>query len=288
MITAESPRKGNRLPDGIRYYGGYRQNEPGTPKRMPTSDTDTRAAAITSPTAPTADRPTDDRPTAIYLCTYNPLVMFAGGLDAIRDHGVRPYVDASCRPEPDLEHPLPGITALSQGNAAFALRLQPGDVVVYITTKARYENWPTEHWRLTAVLKVVERFESHEEAAAWYRANGVPLPGNCVVEGNDPVPLERTSGVYRGDDRKERVPEDVAEWDGRHWSRVAACGVFLACRPLYTRLKGATTINQEDVKTIFPGGKMPTVRMPSVLTPATLERLLWTAGVRIPAEDLSA
>src|SRR5207253_136442 len=106
-------------------------------------------------------------------CSYDPLVLFAGGLEAIRDHGVPPYVDGSCRPEPDLAHPLPGITALAQGGASFANRLLPGDLVVYVTAKGRYENWPTEHWRLTAVLKVVERFASHEDAAAWYRASGV-------------------------------------------------------------------------------------------------------------------
>ena len=95
------------------------------------------------------------------------------------------------RREPDFESAFPSISASSRGKN-FAPCLRPGDTVVYTTTKGRWG--PAEigrvelHWRLVAVLEVFQRFETHDEAARWYRGQGLAVPGNCVVEGNPPLP----------------------------------------------------------------------------------------------------
>jgi hypothetical protein len=227
---------------------------------------------------------TETRP-SIYLAKYHPLAEYPGGLEAIQKYRLSPFVDASCRREPDLESSYPSISTICHG-VMFAPRLQPGDVVVYITSKGRYENLPVDHWRFTAVLKVIERFATHEEAAEWYQAKGLPLPSNCLVEGNKPLPLEVTCGFYCDDDDKERVPRNVAEWDERYQSRVEASSVFLVCKPLYIRLRNAPAINDNDVKLIFPNKKMPTARIPSVIAPETLQRILQMSGIRIAPEEL--
>src|SRR5207245_1497794 len=106
---------------------------------------------------------------------------------------------------------FPSISALCRG-ANFAPRLERGDFVVYLTTKGRYLNDTVSGWRLIAVLRVLKRFNSHRDAAAWYKARSVPLPSNCVVAGNPPKSLRLTDG---GDGRDACVApaRAIRLWD---------------------------------------------------------------------------
>src|SRR5947207_14664766 len=99
----------------------------------------------------------------IHLVTYRPLNSRPAGREAIKKHHLPPYVDGGCRREPDLQSAFPSISAVCRG-ANFAPRLKEGDTVVYIT----FLNHKEDQWRLTDILKVQERFESHQEAATWY------------------------------------------------------------------------------------------------------------------------
>jgi hypothetical protein len=96
----------------------------------------------------------------IYLVTCRPLIATRHGITAARRHGLPPFVDASCRREPDFENPRPSISAICRGRN-FAPRLRVGDLAVYLTVKGRYPGLAEPHWRLVAVLEVVERFPSH-------------------------------------------------------------------------------------------------------------------------------
>ena len=245
------------------------------PDTLIPSETDA-PAATEAPAAP-------PREPQIYLSKYRPLVSYERGLRAIAEYRIQPYVDASCRREPDLENPYPAISAIVHG-AAFVTRLLPGDTVVCITAKGKYERNDAEHWRLTGVLKVIERFDTHEAAAAWYREKGVALPGNCMVDGNDPLPLAKTCGVYDDENEKEKVARSVEEWDVQYQDKAAECPVFVVCKPLLVRLRVAPAIWQNDVKTIFPNGRMPVARIPSVITADTLTKLLYNCNVSLPAE----
>ena len=123
-------------------------------------------AAVAAPSAELAGMPDDAR---IFLCSYWPLCKTAGGRKAVLKYGLPPFVNGLSRREPDFEHPVPAITASSRGRN-FAPRLRPGDTVVYTTTKGRWGEVRFPHWRLVAVLEVAERFETHTDAADWYRA----------------------------------------------------------------------------------------------------------------------
>jgi hypothetical protein len=72
-----------------------------------------------------------------FLVTYHPLVKFSGGRKAMYQHGLPPFIDGSCRREPDFESRFPSITATCRGGN-FAPRLQIGDRIAYLKIKGKY------------------------------------------------------------------------------------------------------------------------------------------------------
>lgn len=178
-----------------------------------------------------------------YLCSYKPLIAKHQGRTAISTFRLPPYVDGSCRREPDFESAFPSITALCRFKL-FAPHLQEGDTVVYITRKGRYEI-PEDHWRLVAILKILERFENHKDAAGWYASHGFPLPCNCLVQGNAPVPLERTTGDK----------DSLERWDAGYQWRARKCGVFLVCKAKFLELQNPPILTRGKMLNIF--GKIP-------------------------------
>src|SRR4051812_12314442 len=94
-----------------------------------------------------------------YLAKYHPLNSTLAGQRAAAQFSIPPYVDGSCRREPDLECEFPAITALCRGEL-FAPYLKEGDEVIYITTKNFYGE-SFRHWRIVARLRILKRFESH-------------------------------------------------------------------------------------------------------------------------------
>lgn len=219
-----------------------------------------------------------------FLCKYRPLAYCERGRQAATDHRLAPFTDASCRREPDLEHEYPAISAISEA-AVFASRLREGDVVVYITFKGDYGNFPFgKHWRLPAILKVLHKFETHEAAAEWYREQNLPLPSNCLVEGNPPIPLERTCQVIGDQEGKELPVTSLLEWDNRYQQRAAEQGAFLVCKPLFLNLRVPRVLTADNAKEIFRSREMST-RTPGI-TREAMDRLLQVCGVRIDAEEL--
>lgn len=131
----------------------------------------------------------------IHLCSFKPMLLTKEGRHAVDQYGLPPYIDGSCRREPDFESKYPSISALCR-SSNFAPHIQEGDNVVYITVKGKYQTIDQKHWRLISILKVIKRFESHKEASEWYVKQGVSIPNNCMIDGNLPYPLEKTFGVH--------------------------------------------------------------------------------------------
>jgi len=149
------------------------------------------------------------------LNSYRPLVHNAAGRMACQRFGHPPYVDSSCRREPDFESLCPSITSLCRGSH-FAPRLHVGDRIIYVTNKTAKE---TRY--IVAALEVIVRFESHGKAAEWYRDRSLPLPSNCLVRGNSPLSLEHTDGG-------KPKQHDLQRWDAKYWSRARRNGVWFA------------------------------------------------------------
>src|SRR5918912_1952239 len=97
-----------------------------------------------------------------FLNSYKALCYFKQGREAIKKFGLPPFIDASCRREPDLQSQFPSITALCRIEK-FVPRLHERDSIVYITVKGAYKPERTPHWRLTAILKVFHRLEFHND-----------------------------------------------------------------------------------------------------------------------------
>lgn len=158
-----------------------------------------------------------------YPNTYKPLCSTPEGLKAIEKYGYPRFVDHSIRREPDLQHEFPSITSICRGDK-FAPRLNKNDVILYCTKKGKFLGIEKPHWCVIALLKVIEKFDSHEEAANWYKNKGLKLPSNCIVPGNDPLPLDHSAGQIVGCETK-------------YIDRVHENSVFLICKKLYCELK---------------------------------------------------
>lgn len=208
-----------------------------------------------------------------YLCSYRPVAANAAGRAAIHAHGLPPFIDGSCRREPDFQAGAPSISALCRGSK-FAPRLWPGDRVAYLSVKGRYAG--EVGWCLVALLTVDQRFQSHEAAANWYTARGYGLPSNCMVPGNEPQTYDRTNrhppDEVRAHVNAERDPSrTVRLWDAIYASRARHDPVFPACRADFLELWQPPVLRRADIISVF--GRIPGMQNPPKVTPDEFERL---------------
>jgi len=202
----------------------------------------------------------------IYLNSYRPLISRTAGRKAARAYDFPPFIDGSCRREPDFQSQYPSITALCRFTK-FAPRLHEDDLIVYTTVKGRYLGEQSPHWRLVAILQVLERFQSHKDAAAWYVNQNLSLPSNCMVEGNPPMPLDQTVATH----------ETVEEWDRAYRFRARKCPVFLACTSVHLELYNPPIITPEIMSEVF--GRLPSTQNPPSITPDQFHRLKKSCGL---------
>ena len=184
-----------------------------------------------------------------FLCSFRPLAFSKVGREAVARFSLLPFVDASCRREPDFDSDFPAITSLCRGRN-FAPRLSIGDSVVYIAKRGRYIGLSVPHWRLVAILKVIVTFKDHASGADWYRARQLPLPSNCMTFGNPPLPLEKTDYFI----------DDLNRWDARYRLKAKTWGTFHICESLFCDLHDPPAITPERMKSIF--GKIPGTQNP--------------------------
>jgi hypothetical protein len=203
----------------------------------------------------------------IYLNSYRPLVRNKAGLAAAEKYNIPPFVDDSCRREPDFESQFPAIAALCRGSV-FAPKLQEGDTVIYLTHKGRYLNMNYDAWRLTAVLTVLKRFESHHEASSWYIERNLPLPRNCWIKGNLSVPIEHTAQPRR----------KLQVWDGEYRRRARTNGVLLVCEVKHRDLETPPIVTEDMLIEVF--GRVPGTRNPPRVTNEQYEKLLQLTKIR--------
>lgn len=171
------------------------------------------------------------------------------------------YIDASCRREPDFQATIPSISALCRG-ASFAPRLRVGDEVIYMTVQGRYGKESFSHWRLVAILRVISRFASHEDASSWYIELDQPLPSNCMVEGNPCFPYNMTAGTNKFPEISN--PDHLLRvWDRSYRERSRKYPTFLACEPEFIELNQPPIVTRAQLLDIF-GRIPPTLNPPGI------------------------
>lgn len=228
----------------------------------------------------------------IRLNSFRPLCMTAIGMRAVTQYGFKPFIDASCRREPDLENDNPSITSLCR-QEMFAPNLYPNDIVVYITVKGK---WLTDydHYRLIAILEVIDRKDNHLQAASWYRTNSKNgLPSNCMVLDNLPHPFHETAGNYdKSSDIKrylEHQPDKqqvigerrVALWNNEYLGKSKKWGDFIITKPIFRELTDPPILTDDDMKKVF--GRVPNTRNPNKITKEQFKELAKYAGINFIA-----
>lgn len=197
---------------------------------------------------------------AWFYNSFRPLLNTSAGRSAVHRFGLPPFIDGSCRREPDFELALPSISGLCRKDK-FAPRLHVGDTAIYVTTKGSWGR------RLVAVLRVRERFETHDEAARWYRELGLPLPSNCWVDGNPPIPYEQTV-----QDSPER------SWDIDYRRRSRTYPTFLATDPLFRELDNPPGVTDAM---LIEFDRIPGTQNPPRVPQDQAHRLLDLVGVEL-------
>ena len=140
--------------------------------------------------------------------------------------------------------------------------------------------FPQAHWRLTAILEVLERFESHEEAVSWYELRDLPLPSNCMVDGSEPLDLDKTVARCKIDGKKGR-PSSAGEWDDQYWERARENPVFLVCKPLFRELHRPPVITERNAAEVFGPAGMPNTFNPPAISRSELDKLARLCLVRL-------
>lgn len=210
---------------------------------------------------------------SIYLAKFRPLNSTSAGEHASRRLGIPPYVDGSCRREPDLELKCPSISALCRG-ALFVPNLRIGDQVIYMTAKGEYGEG-FRHWRLVARLRLTRQFENHAVAGQWYRAYSGRLPSNCMIPENPPLPLDHTyddggSGCVAGCRSGAGRLED---WDARYWERARRWPMFFACECIWKELVRPAILRDQDALRILGTTVRVNSRLPIRITESELQQL---------------
>ncbi|MET0395956.1 MAG: hypothetical protein ABW277_03960 [Longimicrobiaceae bacterium] len=149
--------------------------------------------------------------------------------------------------------------------------------MVYITTKGQYLGHHDPHWRLTAILRVLRRFDTHLEAADWFRKKNLPLPNNCMVPGTEPFPLEKTAGPTPQNRFTGNPQSIISKWDAFYRARVSRCGTFLVCDPEFRELNHPPIITERMMREVF--GRLPATRNPPVISREQFDALRVVAGL---------
>jgi hypothetical protein len=206
------------------------------------------------------------------------LVGSRAGRAASDEHSIPPFVDGSRRREPDLEHAFPSISCLCRAGK-FAPRLEVGDVVVYLTRKARYGDLPVPHRRLTAVLRVFTVLPTHAAAAEWYRARKLPLPSNCMVPGNAAKPLGESHRIFRSS-RCLGEGQTWRAWDAAYRARAKQHKTFVMCEPLFRELSWNAPV-VTDEKLVDTMGSVPATQNPGAMTMDGLRAFVEAIGLNL-------
>jgi hypothetical protein len=151
----------------------------------------------------------------VYLTSFYPLCCTIHGRNAVSTFNLAPFIDGSCRREPDFQHSYPAITGLCRPR--FSAKLDEGDLVIYLTNK-----YGVGGKFLVAILKVIKAVSGgHVQAEVWYHQNKhVPVPNNLMIDDTNYFPLEKTHKIM-GWDAWVRA-KTIEEWNRGYIERAAS------------------------------------------------------------------
>jgi hypothetical protein len=223
----------------------------------------------------------------IFLNSYRPLCYNKLGVIAISKYGFPPFIDSSCRREPDFQNRFPSISALCRGSK-FAPRLRKNDIIVYITVGGNFPPYKNGH-HLVAILKVTNVFQSHSLGEIWYTNNSSSVPSNCMTPTNPPLDFDKTAGDFRTSKQIKNFlahssqtqqiigQRRLALWDNTYLLRSQRWSCFISTSPIYIDYNNPKIISKNDFNRIF--GKIPNTQIPKIIPQIKLNQLYMLAGL---------
>lgn len=174
-----------------------------------------------------------------YLNSFYPLSSTRTGRKAVAKYQLPPYIDGSCRREPDFENDFPCITSLCR--PGFAEKLKEGDIVIYATNKkgvgAR---------KIVAELKVIKIFENHEEAGNWFRNKKTPIPNNLMVSETRPLDLDKTHQKM-GWDEWVKSNNSLEQWNEEYIQRSKTKQKVAQCEIIYRNIDKPSKLDERKL-----------------------------------------
>ena len=225
----------------------------------------------------------------IKLNSFRPLCSTTLGLEAIEKYNLPPFIDASCRREPDFQNSYPSISALCR-QGRFAPHLRKDDIIVYMTTGGQLQPYKQGH-HLVAILQVEEVYKTHEMGKSGYLDANLSIPSNCMVIENPPNDFDKTAGNFerisqlktflsRTEEQRLEIGRRLLKsWDENYLQRSINFGCFVKTKPLYLNFDNPTQILYSDFDFIF--GKVPNTQTPNKLTEKQFIELAKLAGLDI-------
>lgn len=184
----------------------------------------------------------------IRLVSFRPLCSSDIGIRAINTHQYKPYIDFSCRREPDFDNVYPSISALCR-KSKLAPHLKAKDIIIYTTLLGIYPPITAPHYRLVAILQVEQTYPTHRDGEADYHRLGAFTPRNCIVPNNPPLDFDHTAGDFFSKRKTAKFlarPQAqqqvigtarIKEWD-KYYQGIPSlpnCGAFVRTTPVYRK-----------------------------------------------------
>lgn len=200
---------------------------------------------------------------AVFLNSFNPLCSSKKGKQAIEKYGLSPFIDGSCRREPDFEVDNPAITSLCRPKKLIP-RLVINDLVIYITNKRKYYGLGSER-RLVAILQVIRLEESHCKAMVWYSQNNLNISQNIICANTKPLPADHTHHIHG-----MRGEVNVCIWDDAYRKRMTNYPKVAICK-IWNHIlntENPPLLEDDIMKEIFG-------RIPGTQNPPRLSKIEW-------------
>ncbi len=225
----------------------------------------------------------------IKLNSFRPLCSTKLGLEAIKKYNFPPFIDASCRREPDFQNSYPSISSLCR-QGKFAPHLRINDIIVYMTVGDLYLPYKLGH-HLVAILQVEDVFKTHHEGAIAYHKEGLEMPSNCMVPDNYPLDFDKTAGNFKNNSQlntflshseKQKLIIGKARiklWNEDYLRNSKTWQCFVKTKPLYLNINDPRQILRSEFIDIF--GKLPNTRTPNKITEKQLIDLAKIVGLEL-------
>lgn len=211
----------------------------------------------------------------IKLNSFRPLCGNEFGQRAVDIYSFPPFIDSSCKREPDLENPFPSISALCR-QGKFAPHLAIGDIIVYMTIQGNYSPFTEKHHRIVAILQVEDVYNTHQQGQVEYSKLEIQTPSNCMIDGNVPFDFDKTAGNFTTKKELKRFLEHdkktqdvigqrkLKHWDNQYLQKSKEWTCFVRTKTLYKNLINPVPIFRQDFEIIF--NKLPNTRTPNKIS----------------------